>query len=396
MNDHIYHPSSSNRNRQSNIVAALQALFSHRQLSRAELARHLGLNRSSSGHIISELVAQSLVREVSQVERQHPGRTGSGRPGILLELEPQAANFVGVEIGVEHITVLTIDLSANIRNTQITPFDGRKMHVKEAVAHAVALAFRDVPKQVQDHIEGFGISVPAQIDSSGNVRVAPLLGWREVDLAGLAKAALPIDIPVMIENEANAFAFGESYRSPEKRSGVTLFLVMESGIGGGIVIDGNLLRGSHGLAGEIGHVRRRDGQELEELLGLARLLARHREVSGVQDSNFEDFLKDVLDREPKAVKIAEDWARDLAIAMVAVCRLIDPDRIVLGGSVAALYSMVAARVAYYIEGLQAATFPMPIFEVHKAPETGAAYGAACMLHQRFLSLEHEQFSYRTS
>lgn len=392
MNGFVPSSSSPQRIRQGNIVAALQALFAHGQLSRAELARHLGLNRSSSGHIVSELVAGSLVREVSEEEQRRRGRTGSGRPGILLELDPQAAFFVGAEIGVEHITTLRIDLAAQIASTQVVPFDGRATSVEDAIRLAVDLAFGDVPADLLDRVEGFGLSAPAQMDRHGSLRVAPILGWRDVDLAALISAALPFDLPVMVENEANAFAFGESYRDQSKRSGVTLFLVMESGVGGGIVIDGRLFRGSHGLAGEIGHVLMRDGYELEQLLGLDRLLERHRAVTMRSDTTLEDFLTAVNDREPKAVEIAEEWARDLAVAVVAASRLIDPGRIVLGGSVAALYPMVAARVAHHISGLQAATFPSASIEVHESPETGAAFGSACMLHRRFLLQDSERVS----
>jgi len=387
MNDLVISPNSSKRIRQGNSISALKALFSRGQLSRAELARLLGLNRSSSGSIISELVKSELVREVSEEEQKRHGNSRSGRPGILLELVPKAAGFLGAEIGVEHISTLKIDLRANIACFRIEPFDGRATSVEDAVAQAVAQAFEDTSESDVQHIEGFGLSAPAQMDRNGNVRIAPLLGWRNVDLASLARKELPIDVPVMIENEANSFAFGESYRSPENREGVTLFLVLESGVGGGIVIDGRLFRGAHGLAGEIGHVHLREGRELEQLLGLGNLLERHRAVTKRDNTSLDDFLRDVRDREPKAVEIAEDWAKDLAVAVVAVSRLIDPDRIVLGGSVAAMYPMVAGRVAHYIRGLQPSTFPTPDIEVHEAAETGAAFGAACMLHRRFLSLD---------
>ncbi len=104
MNSVAVSTSSPRGIRQNNAVAALQALFAHRRLSRAELARHLGLNRSSSGHIVSELFANGLVREVEEEDLAEKGRARAGRPGILLELEPEAAVFLGIEIGVEHIT----------------------------------------------------------------------------------------------------------------------------------------------------------------------------------------------------------------------------------------------------------------------------------------------------
>lgn len=374
--------SSPRRIRQSNTVAALQALFDHGPLSRAEIARHLGLNRSSSGNIVAELAAHSLVRVVPEDGQEPSGR--AGRPGILLELDPDAAIFVGAEIGVEHITVLNIDLKAEIGAVEVEPFDGRSVSAAEAVRQAVAHALGRLPPQAAGRVEGFGLAAPAQMDGSGRVRIAPILGWRDVDLARIVADALPLDLPVMIENDANAFAFGEGYRRWRRRSGVTLFLVIETGVGGGIVIDGKLFRGGHGLAGEIGHLGLPGGGELEQVLGLEQLLRRY----GSQGS-LGAFLADVRDRVPAAVEVAEGWARDLAGALVVACRLIDPNRIVLGGSVAALYPLVAARVGHYMRVGQAKTFPLPEIEVDETAEAGAAFGAACMLHRRFLSLENQ-------
>ena len=104
MNEHANSSTTPQGIRQINSIAALKELFSYGQLSRAELARLLGLNRSSSGSIISELVERSLVREVPEPGHKPNVKGRSGRPGILLELEPLAAGFVGAEIGVEHIS----------------------------------------------------------------------------------------------------------------------------------------------------------------------------------------------------------------------------------------------------------------------------------------------------
>jgi predicted NBD/HSP70 family sugar kinase len=375
--------------RQNNMVAALQALFDHGRLSRADLARHLGLNRSSSGNIIAELLATSLVREVPVVDHGAGNAPRSaGRPGIALELKPEAACFIGAEIGVEHITTLRMDLRGNVSDCRIEPFDGRSVPASLAVERAIAQAFAGVSDDILEIVEGFGLAVPAQIDQAGFVQIAPLLGWIAEDLQPLVRRALHTDLPVVIENEANAFAFGESYRDPDGKAGVTLFLVLESGVGGGIIIDGKLFRGGHGLAGEIGHVHVRDGTELEEVLGREHLESQYRKAVNRGDATVESFLTAVRNREREAMEIAEDWAADLAQAIVAACRLLDPNRVVLGGRLSALYPMVAGQVALHIEELQAATFPIPDIVVHQAAESGAAFGAACMLHRRFLSLEN--------
>jgi predicted NBD/HSP70 family sugar kinase len=354
----------------------------------------MGLNRSSSGNIIAELTAAGFVREVQEPLSKQSGHTRAGRPGILLELSADAAFFLGAEIGVEHITTVEIDLAAKIVRSTIEPFDGRSVPVEEAIRRAVEQAFRDVPPQRRDICEGFGLSAPAQMDGNGHVSIGPILGWRDVDLNELTKAALPIDVPVLAENDANAFAIGATYTQVDARSGVTMFLVIESGVGGGIAIDGKLFRGGRGLAGEVGHlkVQNREERNLEQAIGLGRIMSKYQANTGREDAALADFLSDVHDRVPAAIVIAEDWARTLAFAVVQVSRLIDPDRIVLGGSLAELYPLVAARVAAHIKALQAPTFPIPDIVLNESAAYGSAFGAACMMHQRFLSLNNERFA----
>jgi predicted NBD/HSP70 family sugar kinase len=367
----------------------MRALYRHGRLSRAELARILGLNRSSSGHIIAALTADGLVREVGTAEQAQT--THAGRPGIMLELTSGAAFFLGIEIGVEHITVVEIDLACRIVNNRMEPFDGPSVDVETAVSRAIALAFDTLPPAHRSHCEGLGVAVPAQMDRRGLINVAPLLGWQNIQLADLVRAAVPAKMPVMVENDANAFATGASYGAREAHSGVTLYLVMESGVGGGIVVDGTVFRGARGLAGEIGHLRVNGSdapdRSLESVLGLECILRAYRAVSTQPEPNFATFLADVRDRVPGAVAIAEDWARTLAYGLIQAGRIIDPDRIVLGGSVAALYPLMAARVLHHIRSMQEESFPLPVIETNDDETVGPAFGAACMLHQRFLSTE---------
>lgn len=384
--------SSPRRIRQNNSVAALRTLYTYGRQSRSELARRLGLNRSSAGHIINELAASGLVQDLplSDLSRDGPARTG--RPGILLDLVPEAANFMGVEIGVEHISIVRIDLSAGVKSSKLVEFDGRGSDPDTAVKTAIDMAFGECDEDDLQSCRGIGVSAPAQMDLAGHIKIAPILGWRDTDLTALVLDHVPIDIPVRVENDANAFAFGETYLRPEQRSGVTLFLLLETGVGGAIVFDGNVFRGAYGLAGEVGHLRigDTDAIELEKLVGREALLDSHRSATGDQKPSFELFLQNVMDREPEAVLIAEKWARHMAYALVQASRLIDPSRIVIGGSVSALYPMVKARVAKHIRTLQAPEFPEPEIVVDDSGWYGSALGAACMLHERFMSLENEQ------
>lgn len=390
MNDIAATGSSPRKIRLINVIAALQNLSVTRRMSRAELARRLGLNRSSSGQIVTELTESGLVREVDDVKplRENLMR-GAGRPGIMLELVPEAAFFVGIEIGVEHVSAVTIDLCGVARTHSRLAFDTPSEKVEKAVDCAIELAFEAMDEQMTSRCKGVGISAPMHIRPDGMVRLAPLIGWRDMPLIQFVEAALPVSVPIMIENDANAFAIGDSYK--HSQSGVTLFLLMETGVGGGILIDGKLFRGAHGLSGEIGHmlVPGSNGVSLEQLIGREVLIKRYRSAASIPNADFQDFLSAVRDREPIAVSIAEDWSRHLGSALYQACRLIDPERIVLGGSVAALYPLTAARVALHMNVKQAVTFPLPQIAVDEDAEFGSAFGAACLLHQRFLSLENE-------
>ena len=388
--------SSPRRIRQSNEIAVLRALHEFRRLSRADLARHLRLNRSSSGHIIAGLMEEGLVRELEEPAEDLPGRRRAGRPGILLELVPEAVLFVGLEIGVEHVSVVELDLGAAVVRSVQRSFDGPATPVQEAVRGALGLAFDGMPPDRLRLCEGLGLATPSQMDRNGVVRVAPLLGWANVDLIELVRQALPAPVPVMVENDANALAIGATYGQRVARTGVTLVLNMETGVGGGILIEGSLFRGANGLAGEIGHLRLDLGAEgaasVEERIGLERILAEYAERCRLPQPRLADLLRDVRDREPGAVAVAEGWARTLAYALVQACRMIDADKVVLGGSVAALYPLVAARVQAHLKALQEPSFPLPTISVHEDADFGAAFGAACMLHQRFLSLESHRFA----
>lgn len=384
--------SSPRKIRQNNIVAALQTIYSHRSMSRADLARKLGMNRSSSGEIVAELTEGGFVQESDGSSKQRSEHSRLGRPGIMLKLVPDAAFFVGIEIGVEHISAAVVDLSAEVRVCRKMVFDTPSSTVEEAVAQGVELIVGAMSKDMIRRCKGLGISAPAHIRPDGFVTLAPIIGWREVPLKEIGRAAFPADVPIAVENDANAFAIGDSYR--HGTAGVTLFLTMETGVGGGIMIDGKLFRGGHGLAGEIGHtlVPGSGGQKFEQLIGREVLIRQYREAVGRVDADIQEFLGDVRDRVPAAVTIAETWSRHLAYALLQACRLIDPDRIVLGGSVASLYPMVAARVAAHMSEGQNIPFPTPEIVVDDDAEFGSAFGAACMLHQRFLSMENEDFS----
>ncbi|CAI3959575.1 Sugar kinase of the NBD/HSP70 family [Commensalibacter communis] len=389
MNDLNLYSNIHKHVRHSNGLVALQVLYQFGSTSRAEIARKMGLNRSSSGYIIADLIHAGFVREVSKNYSQIAEGNHRGRPGVLLELVPQAVYFLGIEIGVEYITIILIDLTASIVDMRHKQLPCHQIGVEKAIGEAMELASSMYNEDIMSRLGGVGFSIPAHMNEKGYIFDAPLLKWIDVDFLKIASRKLPMNLSVAVENDANAFAIGAIYQS-NISTGVILFLVLESGIGGGIVIDGKLFRGGNGLAGEIGHLtvqnHKKENQRLESVISLEQLLSRYHTLSGQSNVTIDLFIQYVQEREPIAVSLADEWAKYLGLALVQACRVIDPNKIILGGSMAKLYSLIAVRVNIYIESYQETPFPIPEIILNKNPELGSAYGAACILHQRFMSL----------
>jgi predicted NBD/HSP70 family sugar kinase len=359
-------------------------------MSRADLARILGLNRSSSGQIVAELTESGLVREVDygKPNKGHKA-VRTGRPGICLELIPEAAFFLGIEIGVEHLSAVMIDMAGAVRSSSTRAFDTPRVALQVALKAVIELTSECITNEQLSRCQGLGVSVPAHVRSDGFVIFGAILGWKDIPLGELVRKQFSMDIPVAVENDANAFAIGDAYKHGQ--SGVTLFLDMETGVGGGILIDGKLFRGGHGLAGEIGHtlVPGSNGRKLEQIIGRDSLVAQFQKSQKDDKLDLKNFIDAVRDRLPSAVEIAEEWAQHLAYALLQACRLIDPQRIVLGGSVAPLFTLVAARVKAHMAAGQTVPFPNPEITVDQDVAFGSAFGAACMMHQKFFTNEIE-------
>ncbi|EUK19331.1 ROK family transcriptional regulator [Commensalibacter papalotli (ex Servin-Garciduenas et al. 2014)] len=389
MNDLNLYSNIHKQVRQSNGQIALQVLYQFGALSRADIARQMGLNRSSSGHIIVNLVNSGFVREIRKSDDQIAENSNRGRPGILLELVPEAVYFLGIEIGVTYITTILIDLTASIVDMRHQVFTCSEMGVENAIDESIKLAYSMCNEDIMNKLEGIGFSIPAQMNDKGYIFDAALLKWSNVDFLEIAKSKLLSSLPIAIENDANAFAIGAIYQS-NISEGVTLFLVLESGVGGGIVIDGKLFRGGNGLAGEIGHLTIQDHHKehktLEAVISLEQLLSRYHDLSGKDNITIDMFIQYVNDREPMAVSLADEWAKYLGFALVQACRMIDPNKVILGGSMAKLYDLISTRVNTYIELYRDTPFPVPEIILNQNPELGSAYGAACILHQKFMSI----------
>lgn len=223
---------------------ALNILRGHEPMSRAELARQSGLQRSTVSAIIEQLINEGWVTEGAS------GSSGRGRRPRFLHLNVERAGILAVDVRPEMTRVGLAGLDARFVMqtswpTPPTP-DGFVARLAETVA-----SFRSAHREIV--CEGVGVSVAGRVDNSGRLVFAPNLHWAPVDLRQLLESAL--GLPVALENAASACALAELWfgRHSDDVKHIVAVTVSE-GIGVGLLMNGQLIHGNDAMAGEFGHV----------------------------------------------------------------------------------------------------------------------------------------------
>lgn len=234
--------------REINLSIILNALRDHPPLSRAALAVATGLNKTTVSSLVQQLIDAGFVTETGV------GKKITGRPGILLQLNPHAGGIIGVEIGVDFISVVLTDFAARVIWRHQERTDRREEQA--AILRRAITNIQAAVEQAHLHaltILGLALGVPGLVDvESGTLLYAPNLRWENVPLRNILKSRFPF--PVFVENEASIAAFGEAYFGVARGSRNVLYVSAGVGIGGGLVLDGQLYPGVAGFAGEVGHM----------------------------------------------------------------------------------------------------------------------------------------------
>lgn len=307
-------------------------------LSRAELTRRSGFNRSTVGSLVQALTEKNLVQEV---EPAIEGRVG--RPSPIVRVNPGIA-VVAVNPDIDALTVGLVGLGGHVHRRIRRETPGIP-----TVAEVVELA-RELLQELEpdlsrlDRVIGVGIAVPGLVTArTGRVLLAPHLGWQDADLTTPFSEAL--DLPVVVANDAFLGSLAESIFGAALGVDDALYLNgSASGIGGGVITGGAHLVGSRGYGGELGHTSVRPGGApchcgrsgcLDAEVRLERLL----EAAGIDAGGIE-ALEQVLAGTPDPAVDAEvDRQLELlTAALVDVTNIFDPRLIVLGGFLGVLAS----------------------------------------------------------
>jgi glucokinase-like ROK family protein len=309
-----------------------------------------GLNPSTVSNIIGELIQEDLIRETDLVQ------SSTGRPGRLLELNPEGGCALGIEINVDYIELVVTDFAAKILWRQ------RQVSTPEAGQDVIMQQVLNLAKQASAFVQarnsrllGIGVGVPGLVDvSSGLLRLAPNLHWVDVPVRDVL--ASYFDCPIYVENEANAAALGEYYFGEVRN--VKDFIYLSSagiGLGSGIVIGGKLFRGMFGYAGEAGHMTldvngelcgcgkrgcwetfvgpRAVEQHVRRSLTLGAKSILHDMAKGdLQNIVFDDVVQAAQAGDQIAIDALSEVAFYLGVGIANLVNLFNVEVIVLGGA----------------------------------------------------------------
>jgi predicted NBD/HSP70 family sugar kinase len=230
--------------RQINRRIALSLIRRHEPLSRADLARKSGLQRSTVSAIIDELIVEGWVNEGEL------GLLPRGRRPRFLHVNTERVGTIGVELRPDNTTVGLAGLDAQFKAQETWPTPPTPEAFAARLLEAVTAMRAAHPTT---RVEGVGVSLPGRVGSDGRLMFAPNLGWPAMDLGAMLESV--VGLPVFLENAANACALAELWfgKHPEHVRNLVAVTVSE-GIGVGLLINGQLVHGANAMAGELGHV----------------------------------------------------------------------------------------------------------------------------------------------
>jgi predicted NBD/HSP70 family sugar kinase len=322
--------------RERNRDRVIVALREHGRISQAAIARATGLSRTTVSTLVAQLKDAGLVTEVDGASHE----TRGGRPGVQLVLQSPARAVLGIDFGHSHVQVAVADLAHNVLAERIRFLDVNHRAV-EAIEASVAMAEEVLAEsgRTRAEIVGVGIGIPGPVDRvRGTVGSATILpGWIGIRIAAEMEARL--GVPVEIENDANLGALAELTWGSGRGCSNLAYIKAATGIGAGIVIDGHLLRGASGTAGEIGHTTIDKGGAicycgnrgcLETVASgpaIVQLVGR----GNGQALSLAEVISLARDGDMRCRRAIADAGREIGVAAAGLCNLINPELVIIGG-----------------------------------------------------------------
>ncbi|WP_258592108.1 ROK family transcriptional regulator [Mesorhizobium sp. AR07] len=386
-----------------NELRILTMLRTQGPASRADIARGLGVTPATITRLVNGLMARDLVNEARKLTKAKSASREPGRPAGQVSLNREGAFFLGVEIGVGMVRFAMIDLlSRVVESSEVVV--ARDISPAEAVT-VISDYLETCKNQVRykEKIQSVGVTVPGIVTSNGFVINLPILGWKSVDFLG--ELSRSVTLPCIVENDANAAAFGAVYTQPNLPSICTIFLKLGAGCGGAAIVNGRLLRGANGAAGEFGHIRLADngsqcscGQKgcLESWVNFGALARSYRGTDDLSEAEFANLSAEVAAAaahgEAKAAATVNDFVHWLGLGIVSLVNLFNPSTMILGGEMGPLLEFSLQNIRDAVQKGIVSGLPVPDVRLSELGKFECAIGAATIAHHHAFDISRVEIS----
>ena len=354
INPHDFRVARRSTSRDINRRIALNLVREHQPISRADLARHMSLGRGVVGVLINELINEGLIYEGVT------GEAARGRRPTFLHVKTDDRLVVAVDVRFSHTALMLSDFSGRqiALETFKTNFDPAQLNAELAKRILRLLKTHNAVSSC----EGIGLVVPGMVDHhSGLVLNAPTLGWRDVDLRD--NLAALTGLPVQVENAAKACALAQMWlgRNEVGSAQNFAFVSVSDGVGVGLVINGELVRGQHNIAGEFGHAPLSiDGPRclcgatgcweayISNIATLSRYFVRdstkirQRDIFSTHNETFTiaDLIARARSGDARAITTLHSTGRYLGLGLATVLNIFNPNCVFIGGEITAAWDLI--------------------------------------------------------
>jgi predicted NBD/HSP70 family sugar kinase len=322
--------------RDRNRERVVEVLRERGRVSQADIARVTGLSRTTVHTLVAELKDSGVLHEA---EAGVPDSRG-GRPAVLLMLRHSPQAVVGIDFGHSHVGVAVADIGHNVLAERRCDLD-----VSHDARTALDAAARMVDEVLAEtHVErhsviAAGIGIPGPVDRSTGTAGSPTIlpGWIGVRIVDEMHDRL--GVPVEIENDANLGALAELTWGAGRECSNFVYIKVATGIGAGLVIDGKLLRGATGTAGEIGHTTLDESGALcycgnrgclETVASGPAIIKLVGPLNG-DVPTLANIVQLAVAGELRCHRAVSDAGHEIGVAIASLCNLINPERVIVGG-----------------------------------------------------------------
>lgn len=325
--------------KQRNKSIVLKKVKDKSPISRAKIASETGLNKGTVSSLVSELIEEQLINESG------PGKSSGGRRPVMLLFNKVAGYSIGVDLGVNYILGILTDLDGNICNEQFMRFKDLSYDcVKEKLFKIIDSLIAAAPPSPYGII-GIGVGVPGTVNNDGEILLAPNLDWKNIHLRKVLKKKY--NLPIIIENEANAGAYGEKRYGIGKEKNHIVYVSIGIGIGVGLFLNSYLYKGSNGFSGELGHMTIEiNGKKCRcgstgcwELYASEQALNDYAHDLNIPLPSNDDFSLESLIQlankgDERAIQLFEEVGNNVGIGINNIVNIFNPEQIIVGGRMA--------------------------------------------------------------